>query len=117
MTTVTWAGQSGAQYVFELYALNQLFNPVSGIYIFCRPFGSAAYTALYVGETESLYDRLNAGSSGHDGLKRATALGATNIAVMRANDKSYRLGVETDLRHGLDPECNRQGIKNSLSRF
>jgi hypothetical protein len=110
MTTVTWTGKSGTAYEFEIYELGQIFNPVSGVYIFCRPLGLMAYTALYVGEAQSLYDRLNAGRSNHDGLKRAAGAGATHVAVMRTYDESYRLSVETDLRHGLDPECNRQGI-------
>lgn len=113
-TLLTWAGKSGTAYQFELYQLGQLFNPVSGVYIFCRPFGLVGYTALYVGETQSFYDRLNAGGAAHDGLVRASRLGATHVAVMRTDDQSYRLGVETDLRHGLDPECNRQGIKSIL---
>jgi hypothetical protein len=76
-----------------------------------------AYSALYVGEAQSLYDRLNSGRASHDGLKRATRAGATNVAVLRTYDNPYRLRVETDLRHGLDPECNRQGLKTILTDF
>jgi hypothetical protein len=111
--TVTWHGKSGTAYLFELYSIGQKFNPVSGVYVFCNFSGLATLQALYVGETYSFQDRLNIGISQHDGFKRANALGATHIAVMAASEEANRLRIETDLRHGLNPSCNAQGVNSS----
>lgn len=107
---VAWPGKSGKKYQFEIYAVGQEFNPVSGVYIFCRIVGPDTFEALYVGETQSLHDRLNTGLMNHDGFKRASKLGASFIGVMRADGYANRLGIETDLRHGIDPICNRQEV-------
>lgn len=117
-TIVTWPGASGIKYDTEVYPLRTKFNPVSGVYIVCKPSATAGrWIALYVGEAKSLYDRLNAGVTTHDGLKRATARGATHIAVMRTNSDAQRLRIETDLRHGLKPPCNAQGIPAGSGLF
>lgn len=114
--TITWKGKSGVPYTFQRYPNGQDFNPVSGVYIFCRLIGLVGWEALYVGEAQSLKDRLNTGISNHDGYRRATAAGMTHIAAMVVLGDAERLRVETDLRHGLNPSCNAQGI-NALGGF
>ncbi|ABC91693.1 hypothetical protein RHE_CH02926 [Rhizobium etli CFN 42] len=115
VTKVVWSGKSGVQYTFEVYPVGQQFNPVSAVYIFCKLVGVGLYEALYVGEAQSLVDRINTGLMNHDGYKRASRLGANFVGVMAANGDAYRLSVETDLRHGLDPVCNRQRVPSSNS--
>lgn len=115
-TTVRWRGVSGAMYEFEVYPVGQLFNPVSGVYIFCRELFGGSWEALYVGEAGSLKQRLNDGIASHDGYRRAKATGATHVAAMRVSGDAERIRVETDLRHGLNPSCNAQGV-NALSLF
>ena len=104
---------SGLRYTFEIYrATNGLmpeFRPVSGIYMFCRLIGPGKYEALYVGEADSLYNRLNAGLRNHDGFKRASRIGTTHVAALLVGDVD-RVRIETDLRHGLNPVCNRQPV-------
>ncbi len=107
--TVRWSGASGQSYMFEVYPWDQEFNPVSGVYIACRYTAPHMLEALYVGQTKSFFNRLNAGFENHDGLERAKSAGATELAVMVVNNESDRLRIETDLRHGLNPVCNRQG--------
>lgn len=114
--TITWTGKSGTPYRFHFYPDGQLFNPVSGVYIFCRAISLVSWEALYVGEAQSLKDRLNTGISNHDGYRRAKAAGMTHIAAMVVVGDTERLRVETDLRHGLNPSCNAQGI-NALAGF
>lgn len=111
---ITWKGASHKSYTFTAYPDGQQFNPVSGVYIFCRPLSSGNWEALYVGETQSLYDRLNVGISGHDGYARAKKLGMTHIAAMSVVGDTNRLGVETDLRHGLKPSANAQGVSSGV---
>lgn len=116
-TTVTWIGKSRKSYVFELHLIGQEFNPVSGVYIFCKPVGQSSMEALYVGETQSLHDRLNTGIENHDGFKRASRAGMTHIAVMSSGNLAERLRIETDLRHGIDPKCNRQAVNALANAF
>lgn len=108
---VKWTGISGWIYDFEVFPKNVEFNPVSGVYILCRQAGSILaprLEALYVGETESLHNRLNAGATNHNGLKSSRQAGMTHIAVHRCEGATERLRIETDLRHALDPVFNRQ---------
>jgi len=111
--TVNWSGKSGTSYAFELYKLGQEFNPVSGVYVFCRETSPGSWQALYVGETQSLHDRLNTGIANHDGFKCASRNGATHIAVRVVSGEANRLRVETDLRHGINPVCNKQSVKSA----
>jgi hypothetical protein len=111
-----WHGKSGTAYQFELYSIEQEFNPVAGVYVFCsigRPAGLTPL-ALYVGETDSFQDRLNSRIKQHEGFKRASTAGATHVSVMVVSGSAKRLEIETDLRRGLNPPCNAQGIGNGL---
>lgn len=111
-----WTGKSGAEYVFETYHLGTTFKDLSGVYIVCRETIWNKFEALYVGETQSFYRRLNLGSESHSGLKRATTEGATHVAVRFEFGEMARLSVETDLRHGLNPLCNEQAVpRNALA--
>lgn len=104
-----WTGKAGGTYEFDVYLIGQEFNPVSGVYIFCRPIGDGRFEALYVGETDSFNDRLNTRLEHHHGFKRAIPYGATHVAV-RLVASADCLSVETDLRHGLNPVCNAQSV-------
>lgn len=112
--TATWTGKSGTIYAFTVYPLRTTFYPVPGVYIFGRyiQFGGVSRPeALYVGEAKSLEDRLNTNGARHDGLKRAAKMGMTFIAARVAPaDDAERLWIETDLRHSLNPACNREPV-------
>ena len=107
---ITWSGASGRKYTFTAYPDKQFFYAVSGVYILCRLLASGNWEALYVGETQSLHERLNTGIANHDGYARAKKLGMTHIAAMTIAGDTQRLRVETDLRHGLNPSANAQGV-------
>jgi excinuclease UvrABC nuclease subunit len=111
---ITWRGASGKSYTFETYPIGTRFNPMSGVYIFCREIISGSWEALYVGETQSLEQRLNAGIRSHDGYVRALQAGATHIAAIVVAGDAERLGIETDLRHGLNPSANAQSVLGAL---
>ena len=111
---ITWRGTSGQSYAFETHPFGTQFNPVSAVYIFCRQGASGKWEALYVGETQSLEQRLNTGIGSHDGYARASRLGMTHIAALVVAGDAERLRIETDLRHGLNPLANAQ---NALGGF
>lgn len=110
---VTWTGKSGRKYAFELFPSGQQFRDVSGLYIACRKLSTGNFEALYVGETQSLKDRLNAGAVRHTGLACAARKGMTHICATVVAGDAERLRIETDLRHGLNPSCNQQSVPKS----
>jgi len=112
--SITWRGASGKSYTFETYPDGTQFNAISGVYIFCRKLASGSWESLYVGETQSLKQRLNTGIGSHDGYARASRLGMTHIAALIVAGDAERLRIETDLRHGLNPTANAQ---NALGGF
>ena len=107
---VTWTGSSGKKYEFETFPVGTQFNHVSGVYIACRRLITGNFEALYVGEAQSLFDRINSGAANHDGLKCASRNGMTHICALVISSNAERLRVETDLRHALSPSCNKQNV-------
>ncbi|MCK0139615.1 hypothetical protein [Aliiroseovarius sp. F47248L] len=112
--TVTWTGHSGSRYRFDVFPVGTPFNPISGVYIFCRQIASGSWEALYVGETQSLEQRLNTGIGSHQGYARAARFGMTHIAAIAVAGDAESLRIETDLRYGLNPSANAQ---NALGGF
>lgn len=114
MATVTWTGISGWPYEFGVYDLAATFRPVPGVYILCRRAGSLLgnhLEALYIGETQSLEDRLNTCRFDHDGFKRASQMGLSVICARVVTDgTAERLRIETELRHAFNPPCNEQPV-------
>ena len=107
---VTWPGLNGQTYTIETFPIGTEFNHVSGVYIICRQVSGGRWEAFYVGEAQSLYDRLNAGAQNHDGLKCSRTRGATHIGAMVVSGKAERLRIETELRHSLNPLCNKLSV-------
>ncbi|WP_425092022.1 hypothetical protein [Tropicimonas sp. S265A] len=107
---ITWYGESGRAYTFKCYPDGQQFNPVSAVYILCSKQSPGVMQALYVGEAQSLQQRLNTGVSSHKGYARARDLGMTHIGVRVAASEQERLSVENDLRRGMRPPANLQGV-------
>ena len=107
-------GVSGQDYAFSIYPDGQAFNPVSGVYLFCKRLVTGSYEVLYVGETKSFQERLGTPITGHDGYVRARKLGMTHIAAMTVVGDAERLRIETDLRHGLNPSANAQGVSHGF---
>ena len=115
-TTVTWPGKNGIKYNFETYPWGTEFLPESAVYIACRFVPGLGWEPFYVGEAESLYERLNAGEKNHLGLKCSVARGATHIGVRFVSRDAERLRLETELRHSLNPPCNRQSVPANALR-
>jgi len=122
MTTRYWNGASGASYGFHLYPKGTEFLPLSAVYMLCRGFtenGFVKYGALYVGEAESLFDRLNTdvAAGRHDGYKRAQANGLTHIGIHFIASEADRMRIEKDIRHGVNPICNREPVPPGIGIF
>lgn len=106
--SVTWIGESGRRYPFELWPVGTRFNAVSGVYMFCA-FDGEYFLSKYVGETDSFRARIDDGLGSHEGWQCARTAGATYIATLVVGgSRQQRLDIETDLRRRLKPPCNKQ---------
>jgi hypothetical protein len=113
--TVNWTGLSGQTYEFSVYELAVHFKPLPAVYVLAKLGHGSRFEALYVGEAESLEDRLNTCRAQHDGFQRALKMGVTHIcARLVSNGAAERLRIETDLRHALNPPCNAQPAPRGL---
>lgn len=109
MPLVTLKGTSGTSYDFEVHNVGTNFNAIAGVYALLSSSGSP-YSVLYIGEAQSLFQRLNIDpeSGNHDGYDCARRRALTHIAVRRVNGgKQARLDVEADLVDYYDPVCNK----------
>lgn len=108
---INWPGYAGRFHSFEMYPIGTAFNHVGGVYIFCKRASNGNWDAVYVGETGNFNERLNTALQRHQAWPACCANGATHISVMivgGALDRASRLALETELRHSLNPPCNRQ---------
>lgn len=107
--SLIWTGASGRTYKFEHHAIGMTFNPLGGVYIFCRLATDNRWYAVYVGETDNFARRLTDELASHHQWESIRAARATHIcAMVIGSGNAERLAIETDLRHGLNPPCNRQ---------
>lgn len=101
--TITWTGQSGAPYRYEVYPLNQEFKKAPGNYIIAKLIGPSQLKALYVGETGDLSERFD----GHHKMPSILRNGATHICAHLSPDSAVlRRAEEQDLIAALTPPCN-----------
>lgn len=103
MATCNWPLPDGTKVTFNVHSPQDTFNDVPGIYIFARPAGNQ-YHAEYVGQADSLRDRL----SGHDRWLEAAGRGATTIHAKVVNNQAERDALEKALIAKMQPPLNTQ---------
>jgi hypothetical protein len=109
MIKLTWSGQYGQAYAFEVFPAGTRFNPLSGLYVFCGQKSDGMWYVQYAGETEDFEARLSNCRTTHHAWPLAAGHGSTHVGVLVMNGpRSNRLQAETDLRHSLRPPANRQ---------
>ncbi len=105
--TVTFTGASGARYTFNYYKKDVNWKAVAAVYIFTKrtvSAGKGAQTALYIGETHSLKERI----PGHEKWPCVNKHGCTHIAVRTESNQTRRREIESDLMEKQDPLCNSE---------
>jgi hypothetical protein len=108
---IRWFGASGRTYDMYLDPIWSAYLPRPGVYLFCRMISANQWGAVYVGETDDFSRRLTRDLTLHHRWESIRAAGATHICTLHVpNDYggALRLAIETDLRHALNPPCNRQ---------
>ena len=100
-------GKSGKAYDFVVYSSDTTFN--TGIacvyYVSKRTLKSrngATHTAIYVGETEDIKDRL----TNHHKQSCFDRNKYNAVSIFKISTQTARSRAEQDLIDGLDPLCN-----------
>jgi len=92
-----------------LHLLGTAFRAVPGVYIFCFPNAEGYWVPVYIGQAESLKDRLTDRLASHHQWESIKACGATHVCTMLVEGGlAKRLEIETDLRHAFKTPCNLQ---------
>ena len=74
-------GVGGRRYEFQVYPWGIEFQELPGLYIFAKPSSSGGWTALYVGQTHNLEERVGVCIGTHHVFLDALNAGFTHIAV------------------------------------
>lgn len=94
---VTFEGQSGTAYRFDVYPVTARFRDIGAVYLFTRresEAGSFVHTPLRVGQTE----RLGARIRDHEEWPVLREAGCNCICVLSVASEVRRVEIETDLR-------------------
>lgn len=111
ITDVEFQGASGRKHIFQAYTLGtETFNDVGGVYIFTRKtrnlHGDIKYYPLYIGQTESLRDRLTAS---HEKWPCAVQNNVDCLCVLAEDNTFSRRAIELDLLSKYNTPCNKEG--------
>jgi hypothetical protein len=100
---VNWAGQSGKEYPYTIYALDTQFQMTPGNFIYARQAEEGSWVPIYITQTRNLGQRLE----GHVTVQDAIQNGATHIhAHYDTAGQAARCGEERDLLWRWKPVCN-----------
>lgn len=100
---ITWPGQSGQEYPYQIYSIDTTFRPLPGNYIYARQDENGNWIPVYVAQTRDMHQRLE----GHEKLQEAREAGATHIHVhFSQTGQAARCSEEHDLIERWAPQCN-----------
>jgi hypothetical protein len=99
-----WPLGNGQFLDFDVYARNENWSSVGGLYVFSYQGGNGSWRALYVGQTNNFSVRF----PNHERLNEAVRAGATHIHAKVMNSQSDRDLFERALIQYLQPSMNTQ---------
>ena len=103
--TILWQGASGKQYEYWISPLGMSFVDEPGNYIFVKETSPNNWIPIYIGETDSLKNRL----ADHEKLLCVRRNGGTHIhAHTTSGSQQVRKEEEADLLANWDPPCNKE---------
>ena len=101
----TFNGKTGT-YQFQVYPNDTAFKAVGAVYVFTKrtvdSSGKGSHALLYIGQTESLADRI----PNHDKWPCVKKNGGNCICVHLDHDEASQLRKEADLRAAHGTPCN-----------
>ena len=117
MEKVEFQGASGLQHSFQVYTIGNFdthtlgadaLEDVGGVYIFTKmeanPNGVKTYSPLYIGQTQSLKQRI---TGQHHTLPCIVQNGANRLCVLEVEHLFSRQAIEADLLCRINTPCNR----------
>jgi hypothetical protein len=100
---VSWPGQSGKQYSYEIHPIEDSFQPLAGNYIYAKQGEDGSWIPVYIAQTRGLHQRLE----GHVRTEDVVQMGATHIHVhFDSAGQAARCSEEHDLVLRWHPVCN-----------
>ncbi len=100
---ISWPGQSGKQYQYEVFPLDAGFQSLPGNYIYAKQAEDGTWIPVYIAQTRDLHQRLE----GHVRLDDAIQQGATHLhAHYCSAGQASRCSEERDLILLWQPVCN-----------
>jgi hypothetical protein len=100
---MTWTGQSGKGYRYEIYTMDTEFRALPGNYIYAQQSEEGSWLPIYVGQTRDMHQRLE----GQERLASAIEYGATHIHMHYDTvGQAARCTEERDLIVHWQPPCN-----------
>lgn len=104
--TVTFTGQSGTDYSFNVYPIATNFKAIGAVYFITRRTvktdGTGSHTRIYVGQTDDLSVRFD----NHHKQDCFDENNANCICIYTEEDEDTRLDIEKDLIDNYNPPCN-----------
>jgi hypothetical protein len=100
---IDWPGNSGKTYRYWGASFTDAFKDEGGNYIFVRPVPTGGYLPVYIGQADSLKNRL----PNHERLADAKRAGATDVMTHTTpGGEADRLEEERDLIQRWNPALN-----------
>jgi hypothetical protein len=100
---ISWPGQSGKEYQYEVYPIDTAFKALPGNFIYAKQAEDGSWVPIYITQTRDMHQRLE----GHVSLDDAVANGATHIHVHYCTTgQAARCTEERDLIQRWQPVCN-----------
>jgi hypothetical protein len=100
---MSWPGQSGKEYQYEIYPIDTTFQALPGNFIYATQSEEERWVPVYIAQTRGMHQRLE----GHVGVEDAKANGATHIHAHYCSEgQAARCSEERDLILRWQPVCN-----------
>ena len=100
---VSWPGQSGKEYQYEVHPIDTAFRPLPANYMYAGQDENGGWVPIYIAQTRDLHQRLE----GHVSVDDAMRNGATHIHVhYSTTGQAARCSEERDLLDRWQPVCN-----------
>ncbi len=94
-----------ARYEFNVFAINELFEPIPAVYIISRRKTDKSkrshHALICIGETTSIFDEIKR----HQKSKCVKNHGANVVSILPEADEKIRLKIETDLKAAHSHTC------------
>jgi excinuclease UvrABC nuclease subunit len=101
---INWQSPNGQNLEFGIYQYLGQWNPVAGVYMFCRQELNGSYTPLYIGQAQSFQDRLSRHEQWNPAVQKGASVVLAAVVPLQANRDLF----ERQLIQQYQPPLNQQ---------